>query len=174
MDFYHYNIIKCPIERIAKVWMQLTVRTIGHIFCYDKFTKTKGVFQMTERNLTFFQEPVRHGNIATIAKIRAELHEKVVLHMRNFYDHIRAHHPEITIDIIVSILTAPDEVYRKSQNIKEFYYHKTIEGIEYKVVVEKSKKYNRYEVITAYSVWDCQRQLEFDMRKKYCSYSISA
>ena len=129
---------------------------------------------MTEKNITFFQEPVRNGNIATIAKIRAELHEKVVLHMTNFYGHIRVRHPEVTIDIIVSILTAPDEIYRRSRNKKEFFYHKAIDGVEYKVVVEKSEKYSRYEVITAYSVWDYQRQLEYDPRKKYCSYSISA
>jgi len=117
--------------------------------------------------ITYFKEKVSHGHMATIVKIRAKLHDKVVMYLTNYYSHIRVHHPEVTMEIIFCVLTEPDEVFRKSNNAKEFYYHKNIDGTEYKVILAPSK-YKRREVVTAYPVLD--NEIEHDRYRFFCSY----
>ena len=124
---------------------------------------------MTEKSrVNIFQEKVSNNRMATNAMIKAALHEKVTLNMTNYHSHIRKRHPEVTPEIIYDVLIEPDEVYRKSKNGKEFYYYKTIDGVEFKVVIT-SGKYRRKEVITAYSVLENMPKLKTE--NSYCSYS---
>lgn len=122
---------------------------------------------MSMSNLSFFEEQVSSGRRATIAKIKAKLHDKVVLYMSNYHQHIRTHHPEMTMEIIYCVLTKPDEVYRKSRNSKEFYYFKQIGDVEYEVIIAPSN-YSRKAVVTAYSVDD--GRFVFDQHKTWCRY----
>ena len=118
--------------------------------------------------LSFFEERVSSGRRATIAKIKAKLHDKVVLHMSNYHQHIRTRHPEMTLEIIYCVLTKPDEVYRKSRNSKEFYYFKQIGDVEYEVIIAPSE-HSRKVVVTAYSVSD--GRFVFNQHKAWCRYS---
>jgi len=98
---------------------------------------------------------------------KAKLHDKVVLYMANYFKHIRIRHPEVTIEIISSVLSDPDEVCKKSRNSKECYYYKNIDSIEYKVIIAPSE-YNRKAVITAYPVKNIKT--EHDKYKIYCCF----
>ena len=108
-----------------------------------------------------------YGNKVETAKIHAKMHANVIMSMPSYYRHIRRRHPDVTLDIIVDVLTDPDLIFRKSKYIKEFYYHKVIGGKEYRVIIAPfDKKYIR--VITAYSVYADEHF--FDTRKAYCTY----
>ena len=122
---------------------------------------------MKSSTFSFFQEPASNKRNRTMAKIEAKLHKKVVLHMTNYQRHIRPRHPEVTMAILESVLVSPDTVTRKSRNSKEFYYHKNIDGIEYRVILGDSD-YRRKAVITAYSVQG--EQAEYSRFTSHYSY----
>jgi gamma-glutamyl:cysteine ligase YbdK (ATP-grasp superfamily) len=122
---------------------------------------------MLMSKLSFFEEQTVNGRRAKIAKIKAKLHDKVILHMSNYHKHIRAHHPEMTLEIIYCVLTKPDEVYRKSRSSKESCYYKHIDDVEYKVIIAPAK-YSRKTVVTAYPV--SKERFFFERHKEWCSY----
>ena len=122
---------------------------------------------MEKVRFLFLNDAKEYGRAVEAAKICAKLHKKVILFMPNFYRHIQKRHPDVTVDIIVDVLTDPDLVFKKSKSTKEFYYHKVIDGKEFKVVIVPFEK-NQRKVITAYSVFEKRPFL--DPRKMYCSY----
>lgn len=101
-----------------------------------------------------------------IFKITGKLHEKVILYNRNYKNHIKVKHPEITIKKIETILNAPDYVYKRSCNGKTYYYEKNILDETYRVVIETYKKHVKC-VVTAYKVTGKER---FTVKHAYCVY----
>lgn len=122
---------------------------------------------MEKINYTVLSEINGYEPKVEAAKIRAKLDKKIFLFMPNYYRHIKKRHPDVTIDIIVDMLTDPDMIFKRSKSAKEFYYHKTIGGKEFKVIIVPFDK-NHKKVITAYSVLD-EKPL-FDIHRAYCSY----
>ena len=122
-------------------------------------------------NVTFFHESLSRNYKIKIAKIKAKLHEKVVLYMPNYYKHIKQRHPEISMMIILSVLCNPDAVYKKSRNSKEFYYQKIIKMQEYRVILTPSK-FSRKEIITAYAL--DSNEHKYSAHMIYCVYKKDA
>ena len=102
------------------------------------------------------QEKIRYtktGKRFFVFEFEARLHEKIILTKEQYEEHILKKHPEITLEIIDSTLTAPDIVTKKSKSKKEHYYQKKIDNTYFFIVVSfyKNVKNIRF-ILTAYSV----------------------
>lgn len=108
----------------------------------------------------------KHGYRCSIARYTARLHARVLLYLSNWSSHIKAHHPEMTLEIIGDVLDEPDHVFKPSKNSKEFYYQKTIAGTEYRVVIRHDGN-NTKAVVTAYAI---ERADRCDWHEIYMCY----
>ncbi|MCT4620586.1 MAG: hypothetical protein N4A62_14470 [Marinisporobacter sp.] len=107
-------------------------------------------------------------NKLKIFRIKGRIHEKIILYYRNFRNHIKTRHPEITIEKIKNILEQPDYVYKSSRNSWNHYYEKDFGSETYRVVIQKSKnKKHVKEVVTAYKL---DHKDKFTIKHVYCVY----
>ena len=86
-------------------------------------------------------------------EFEGKLHQKIMLEKEQFYNHIKAKHPEITLEIIEEVLRDPDHVTKQSKSRKEHYYQKQINNTDYFIVVSDYRNIKNYRFIqTAFSV----------------------
>ena len=86
-------------------------------------------------------------------EFEGKLHQKIMLEKEQFYNHIKAKHPEITLEIIEEVLQDPDHVTKQSKSRKEHYYQKQINDTDYFIVVSDYRNIKNYRFIqTAFSV----------------------
>ena len=86
-------------------------------------------------------------------EFEGRLHQKIILEKEQFYNHIKAKHPEITLEIIEEVLEDPDHVTKQSKSRKEHYYQKQIENMNYFIVVSDYRNIKNYRFIqTAFSI----------------------
>ena len=64
-------------------------------------------------------------------EFEGKLHQKIMLEKEQFYNHIKAKHPEITLEIIEEVLRDPDHVTKQSKSRKEHYYQKQINNTDF-------------------------------------------
>ena len=93
------------------------------------------------------------GKRIEIYEFEGKLHQKIMLEKEQFYNHIKAKHPEITLEIIEEVLRDPDLVTKQSKSRKEHYYQKQINNTDYFIVVSDYRNIKNYRFIqTAFSV----------------------
>ena len=93
------------------------------------------------------------GKRIGIYEFEGKLHQKIMLEKEQFYNHIKAKHPEITLEIIEKVLEDPDYVTKQSKSRKEHYYQKQINNTDYFIVVSDYRNIKNYRFIqTAFSV----------------------
>ena len=93
------------------------------------------------------------GKRIGIYEFEGKLHQKIMLEKEQFYNHIKAKHPEITLEIIEEVLQDPDHVTKQSKSRKEHYYQKQINDTDYFIVVSDYRNIKNYRFIqTAFSV----------------------
>ena len=93
------------------------------------------------------------GQRIGIYEFEGKLHQKIMLEKEQFYNHIKAKHPEITLEIIEEVLQDPDHVTKQSKSRKEHYYQKQINDTDYFIVVSDYRNIKNYRFIqTAFSV----------------------
>lgn len=93
------------------------------------------------------------GKRIEIYEFEGRLHQKIMLEKEQFYNHIKAKHPEITLEIIEEVLQDPDQVTKQSKSRKEHYYQKQINNTDYFIVVSDYRNIKNYRFIqTAFSV----------------------
>ena len=93
------------------------------------------------------------GKRIEIYEFEGRLHQKIMLEKEQFYNHIKAKHPEITLEIIEKVLEDPDYVTKQSKSRKEHYYQKQINNTDYFIVVSDYRNIKNYRFIqTAFSV----------------------
>lgn len=86
-------------------------------------------------------------------EFEGRLHQKIILEKEQFYNHIKAKHPEITLEIIEEVLEDPDHVTKQSKSRKEHYYQKQIKNMNYFIVVSDYRNIKNYRFIqTAFSI----------------------
>ena len=86
-------------------------------------------------------------------EFEGKLHQKIMLEKEQFYNHIKAKHPEITLEIIEEVLQDPDHVTKQSKSRKEHYYQKQINDTDYFIVVSDYRNIKNYRFIqTDFSV----------------------
>ena len=102
------------------------------------------------------KEKLRYTKTGTrieIYEFEGRLHQKIILEKEQFYNHIKAKHPEITLEIIEEVLENPDYVTKQSKSRKEHYYQKQINNTDYFIVVSDYRNIKNYRFIqTAFSV----------------------
>lgn len=108
-----------------------------------------------------------YEGLSKIFKIKTIIHNKVLLYNKNYRNHIRIRHPEMTLGKIENILQEPDLIYKSSRNSKNYYYEKKFGNDTYRVVVKKCIKHVK-EVITAYKV--NKNEDYFTIKHVYCVY----
>ena len=54
------------------------------------------------------------GKRIGIYEFEGKLHQKIMLEKEQFYNHIKAKHPEITLEIIEEVLQDPDHVTERT------------------------------------------------------------
>ena len=93
------------------------------------------------------------GKRIEIYEFEGKLHQKRILEKEQCYNHIKAKHPEITLEIIEEVLQDPDQVTKQSKSRKEHYYQKQINNTDYFIVVSDYRNIKNYRFIqTAFSV----------------------
>ena len=93
------------------------------------------------------------GKRIGIYEFEGKLHQKIMLEKEQFYNHIKAKHPEITLEIIEEVLQDPDHVTKQSKSRKEHYYQKLINNTDFFIVVSDYRNIKNYRFIqTAFSV----------------------
>ena len=93
------------------------------------------------------------GKRIEIYEFEGRLHQKIMLEKEQFYNHIKAKHPEITLEIIEEDLRDPHHVTKQSKSRKEHYYQKQINNTDYFIVVSDYRNIKNYRFIqTAFSV----------------------
>ena len=101
------------------------------------------------------KEKIRYtktGKRVETYEFEGRLHQKIILEKEQFYNHIEAKHPEITLEIIEEVLEDPDHVTKQSKSRKEHYYQKQIENMNYFIVVSDYRNIKNYRFIqTAFS-----------------------
>ncbi|MDK2828905.1 MAG: hypothetical protein PWP67_1718 [Clostridium butyricum] len=108
-----------------------------------------------------------YEDLSMIFKIKTIIHNKVILYNKNYKNHIKIRHPEMTLDKIQKILEQPDFIYKSSRNSKEYYYEKKFGKNIYRAVVKKCVKHVK-EVVTAYKV--DKKKDAFTIKHVYCIY----
>ena len=109
------------------------------------------------------------GKRIGIYEFEGKLHQKIMLEKEQFYNHIKAKHPEITLEIIEEVLRDPDHVTKQSKSRKEHYYQKQIENMNYFIVVSDYRNIKNYRFIqTAFSI----NNLDF-LKEKNIHYRYS-
>ena len=102
-------------------------------------------------------------------EFEGRIHQKIILEKDQFYNHIKAKHPEITLEIIEDILEDPDHVTKQSKSRKEHYYKKQIENINYFILVSDYRNIKNYRFIqTSFS----RNNLDF-LKEKNIHYRYS-
>ena len=107
------------------------------------------------------KEKIRYtktGKRVETYEFEGRLHQKIILEKEQFYNHIKAKHPE-----------DPDHVTKQSKSRKEHYYQKQIENMNYFIVVSDYRNIKNYRFIqTAFSI----NNLDF-LKEKNIHYRYS-
>ena len=101
-----------------------------------------------------------------IFKLRGKLHQRIVLYKHNYYKHIKAEHPEVSIQKIIAILEEPDFVYKTALANRDYFYEKMIGQNNYRVVITDYRKHVK-NVVTAYVLRNSD---DFDSKRTFCIY----
>lgn len=132
-------------------------------------TQVNKRIKMERENL---KEKIRYtktGKRVETYEFEGRLHQKIILEKEQFYNHIKAKHPEITLEIIEEVLEDPDHVTKQSKSRKEHYYQKQIENMNYFIVVSDYSNIKNYRFIqTAFSI----NNLDF-LKEKNIHYRYS-
>ncbi|UZT06190.1 hypothetical protein ONV75_16545 [Clostridium sp. LQ25] len=108
-----------------------------------------------------------YEELSMIFKIKTRIHNKVILYNKNYKNHIKNRHPEMTLNKIQKILEEPDFIYTNSKSSGNYYYEKNFGKYTYRVVVKTCRKHVK-EVVTAYKV--DKKKDAFTIKHVYCIY----